>query len=147
MYYCEYCEFSSRFKQSYYRHLQKCKNKKEEDSVDHLKQLVELLNSQLQQQKEMLDTRDEEIKMLIKQLGLNTTHNTMIQTQNNIQLLGYKDTDYFHLTDDDYKQCISRMNLSIPHFLQKVHFNKNKPENHNIYISNLKNKYIMVKNR
>lgn len=74
-----------------------------------MKQLVELLNSQLQQQKEMLDTRDEEIKMLIKKVGLNTTHNTIIQTQNNqinqinqtnqtIKLLGYKDTDYSHLT-------------------------------------------------
>ena len=29
-------------------------------------------------------------------------------------------------------------------FLKKNHFNPNKPENNNIYISNLKNKYIML---
>ena len=28
--------------------------------------------------------------------------------------------------------------------IEKVHFDVNKPQNHNIYISNLKNKYIMI---
>lgn len=145
-YNCDDCDFVSRFKQSYYRHINNCKNKKEQESIEHLKELVELLNSQLEKQQEMLNTKDEEIKMLIKKVGLNTTHNTIIETQNNIQLLGYKNTDYSHLTDEDYKQCISHINLSVPHLLQKVHFNKSKPENHNIYISNLKNKYIMIFN-
>ena len=29
---------------------------------------------------------------------------------------------------------------------KKIHFNPTKPENHNIYISNLKNNYVMIYN-
>ena len=32
----------------------------------------------------------------------------------------------------------------VPQMIQDVHFNKKTPENHNIYISNIKNKYAMV---
>ena len=34
--------------------------------------------------------------------------------------------------------------MCIPSLIKKIHFNPRKPENHNIYISNIKNKYIMV---
>ena len=34
--------------------------------------------------------------------------------------------------------------MCIPHLIKKIHFNPEKPENHNIYISNLKNNYIMT---
>ena len=34
--------------------------------------------------------------------------------------------------------------MSVPSLIKEVHFNPNVPENHNIYISNIKNKYAMV---
>ena len=40
--------------------------------------------------------------------------------------------------------CLNRSNFCIPHLIKKIHFNSKKPENHNVYISNIKNKYIMV---
>ena len=36
--------------------------------------------------------------------------------------------------------------MCIPHIIKMLHFNPKYPENHNIYISNLKNSYIMVYN-
>ena len=35
---------------------------------------------------------------------------------------------------------------SIPKLIQAIHFNPEKPENHNVYIPNIKNSYAMVWN-
>ena len=65
-------------------------------------------------------------------------------SKNNIKILAYKDTDKSHLNDNDYISIINRCNFCVPHMIKKIHFDPLKPENHNIYISNIKNKYIMV---
>ena len=33
---------------------------------------------------------------------------------------------------------------SVPTLVEHVHFNKNKPENHNVYISNIQTNYVLV---
>ena len=110
-----------------------------------------MLNNQLKEQrdefilqrdefKKELNKKNEQIDELIKKAGVN------IGTQNiqqNIKILAYKNTDLSHLTDQDYLQCLNRSNMVIPNLIKKIHFNPEKPENHNIYISNIKNKYIM----
>ena len=37
-----------------------------------------------------------------------------------------------------------RRNNCISELIKRIHFNPEKPENHNIYISNLTNKYINI---
>jgi hypothetical protein len=48
------------------------------------------------------------------------------------------------LTDHDYAHIISQVNLSIPKLIEKVHYDPQKPENMNVYISNMKDKIIMM---
>ena len=111
-----------------------------------------MLNEQLQEQreqlkeqrnefKEELNKRDEQITQLIKKAGVNIGTQNI---QNNIKLVAYKDTDLSHLTDKDYLQCLNRSNMVIPNLIKRIHFNPKKPENQNIYISNIKNKYVMI---
>merc|ERR1712098_678255 len=97
--------------------------------------LVNRLNEQLNEQ---LKEKDKQINELIKKAGI--TQNI----QNNIKILAYKNTDLSHLTDKDYMYCLNRSNMCVPHLIKKIHFNSKKPENHNVYISNIKNKYVMV---
>jgi hypothetical protein len=59
-------------------------------------------------------------------------------------LLAYRDTDTSHLTREDYKSCYKRINHCVKHLIEKVHFNPSKPENMNIYISNMKDRYLMI---
>ena len=59
-------------------------------------------------------------------------------------MLNYKETDTSHLTENDYVKCLEHYNFCVPHLIRKIHFNPKKPENHNIYISNLKNSYVMI---
>ena len=60
------------------------------------------------------------------------------------KLLEYKDTDTSHLTNKDYETCIKKVNFCVLKLIEKIHFNPDKPENMNIYISNIKDKYLMV---
>ena len=91
--------------------------------------------------KKEISKRDIQITELIKKAGVNiNTTNVM----NNIKLLSYSETDRSHLTDKDILKCLKHSNFCIPHLIEKIHFDKKKPENHNVYISNLKNKYVMI---
>ena len=145
---CKYCEQKFKFKQSMYRHIKyTCTKNKDED----LKELVRLMNIQMEQQKNdflsQLQTQKQEfnkkIDKLMGKLEISGSFNTTNNIQN-IQLLGYRQTDVSHLTDEDYKRCIKRVNHCVKNMIETVHFNPEKPENMNIYISNIKDKYIMV---
>ena len=141
-YKCKYCEKKFSSYKSLWRHLKTCKIKKEDDEEkQNLLNIVDMLNEQLKDHKKQIDEQNKQINELIKKAGMT------IGTQNiqqNIKILAYKNTDLSHLTDQDYLQCLNRSNMVIPNLIKKIHFNPKKPENHNIYISNIKNKYIMV---
>jgi len=157
-YKCKFCDKILAYKQSYYKHLQTCNEKKKDEEVkESMTELVKLLNKKLDDQTDQindfkrelskrdkeLSKRDNQIDELIKKAGINNSNNT-INVQNNIKLLSYSDTDRSHLTDKDILKCLKHSNFCIPHLIEKVHFDINKPENHNIYISNLRNKYVMI---
>ena len=147
---CEYCEQSYKHKSSLAKHIKyTCTKSKDED----LKELVRLLNSQLQTQSTQIQTQSAQLQSQSKQIdklmgkleingSFNTTY-TNIQN-NHIQLLAYKDTDVSHLTRKDYESCIKKVNHCVMKLIEKIHFNPEKPENMNIYISNMKDKYLMV---
>ena len=139
---CKFCKKKYSSNSHLHRHLRTCKEKKkDEEDKKNLLDLVNLLNKQLEEQREQLNKKDKQIEELIKKSGIN------IGTQNvqqNINILAYKDTDISHLTDNDYLKCLKHSNFCIPHLIEKIHFNPKKPENHNIYISNLKNNYVMI---
>jgi len=142
---CKYCEHPFKFKQSMYRHIKySCTKNKTED----LTELVRLMNlqietqrNQIQNQTKQIDTQHKQIEKLMGKLDIHGTFNTTI---NHIQLLNYKDTDVSHLTDADYRRCIKKVCFCVMNLIEKVHYNPDKPENMNIYISNLKDKYLMV---
>jgi hypothetical protein len=65
-------------------------------------------------------------------------------TINNITLLAYRDTDVSHLTTEDYIGFYKKVNHCVKQMIEKIHFNPAKPENMNIYISNMKDKYLTI---
>jgi len=161
IYQCKYCLKEFKYKQGMYRHIKYvCKKNKDED----FKELARLMNEQNkkmewmheEQQKttKKLQFKDKELEKMQKQIEKLTTklqiqniNNGVIhQNQNvvNIQLLNHTETDYSHLTHKDYVMCIHDCNKCVKSMIEKVHFNKDKPENRNIYISNIKGKYIMI---
>lgn len=144
---CKYCGKTYKHASSVSKHIKyNCTKNKDED----VKELVRLMNLQLEQQKhelkqkdKQLETQSKQITKLMGKLEINGSFNTT-NIQNNIQLLSYKDSDVTHLTDKDYAYCIKSVNFCVKSMIEKIHFNPSKPENMNIYISNLKDKYMMM---
>jgi len=148
---CKYCDKIYSRIDSLNRHLKTCKEKKKDEEVKKsMNELVALLNKQnddLNKQnddlKKQLEKRDKQIDELIKKAGINNSTITN-NIQNNIKLLAYKDTDISNITDKDILKCMNHSNMCVPHLIKMIHLDPDKPENHNIYISNLKNGYIMI---
>ena len=75
----------------------------------------------------------------------NNINNTIDQSQTfNVQLVAYGKEDYDKLSDKEYQIIINKGFKSVQELVKTLHFNKNYPENHNIYISNLRDNYVMV---
>ena len=148
---CKYCGKSYKHKCSLNKHIRyNCDKNTDED----LKELVRLMNKKIEKQsremelqRKQIESQNKHIEKLMSKLQMNNTvnsNNNINNTVNNIKILAYKDTDLSHLTDNDYAFCIKQVNFCVKSMIEKVHFNPNKHENMNIYISNLKDKYLMV---
>ena len=141
---CEYCKRVLSSYKNLWRHLKTCKEKQKDDEAkESMNELVNLLNKQNNELKEQLEKQNKQIDELIKKAGINNSTITQ-NIQNNIKILAYKDTDVSKLTDKDILKCLNHSNMCVPHLIKMIHLDPEKPENHNIYISNLKNGYIMV---
>ena len=172
---CSHCKRSFNRKSNLNRHLKSCKKKKEnneiviavselQEQLEIQKQLLErkeeekksfgielrrmLKEEFMKQMKEMLEKKDKEMMQLIANSG--STNIKQENSNNNlfvsVKLNAYDKTDYSHITDQDYLECIRRGNMGIPDLIRKLHFNPDKPENHNIYINNIKSNYIKLFN-
>ncbi len=139
---CAFCEKYYSTKSNLYKHFKKCKERKKDEEVkSSMTELVHIFNKQLEKRDKQIDEQNKQIQELIKKAGIN---NSTVNIQNNIKLLNYNKTDTSHLTDNDILKCLNHSNFCIPYLIEKIHFDTEKPENHNVYISNLKNNHIML---
>ena len=138
---CKYCDQCYKHKSSLSKHIKySCTKNKTED----LTELVRLLNLQLEHKDKQIETQSKQIDKLMSKLEINTYNTNTVNNIVNVNLLNYKNTDTSHLTDTDYKKCIKNPLYCVLNLIEKVHFNPEKPENMNIYIPSLKDKYIMM---
>ena len=101
-YSCKYCEQGFKFKQSMYRHIKySCTKSKDED----LKELVRLMNLQLESEREQrkevqkqLQTQAKQIEKLMGKLEIHGSFNN--NTINNYTLLACRETDFSHITQE-----------------------------------------------
>ena len=168
---CKLCgnKFNSNI--SMYRHMRTaCKVKKQEDVTkeDILERLLKLEEDnkkikKLEEDNKKIKKLEEDNKKLKKEIkklksgkplinngtintnnGTINTNNGTINTNNNIVLIGYGRED---MTKIDKKEILESMKKGFYSTIQltdTVHFNPKYPEYHNIYISNIKDKYAMM---
>ena len=131
-YNCDFCNKSFNHKGNCNRHMKHhCKKKKEVEvkKEDDVKKLEETMRE--------LEEAKKEIDKLKR--SQHVTYN------NNITLIAHnKQPDLSHLTDRDYLKIMDRGFKSVPKLIEAIHFNPEKPENQNVYIPNIKNKYAMA---
>lgn len=81
----------------------------------------------------------ERLKIMIDTLTKQINNN-----KGNKDLKSFNSSTIDILSDDELYECLRSCALSVPNIVQKIHFNNKYPENHNIYITNLKSGYIVV---
>ena len=118
---CPICDSKFKHKNNYYRHKKHyCRDIKENNK-----------------EKKELEKEIENLKEQVDKLKM-SQHIT-----NNIVIAYNKQPDLSHLTDKDYLRIMNKGFKSVPKLIEEIHFNPNKPENKNIYIPSIKNKYAM----
>ena len=125
---CNFCkkEYSSYF--SLYRHQKICKFKdclvenKEEDNNTN-----QIINNTINN----------------NYVNYNIDNSKNINVQN-LKILKFGEEDLSYIKNDVYKKLLNSGFKSVPKFIEHVHFNEKNPQNHNIYISNMQNQFILV---
>jgi hypothetical protein len=144
-YICNYCSKEYKHRQSLSKHKNKCKLKLdkqlEADMINLLQKQLDKQDKQLKTKDKHLDNKDKELIQFIKQSN-KTINNGIIN--NNIIINSYKTPDLSHLTSKDIYSCLSKNVFCVAELIEKIYFNKDKPENHNICLTNLKTPYISV---
>jgi len=118
---CEFCSKEFATMPSMKRHLKTCKVKKSslEEEVQELK--IKLAAA--------------EAKSTTTMINSNNTNTINI----NINLTPYNDPN-LEGAERYYKEAIKKLFLSVPHIIERIHFNSELPENHNICIKNFRTK-------
>ncbi len=144
---CMYCHKKLSTNSNFNRHLKICKIRKlqEEEKEKIFNELVEKINK-LEDDNKKLNRKVQTLSSRTAMTG-NITNN--IETINNnvnntFNILAFGKEDTSHISNKEWQKIINRQYRSIEDLVVKTHFDKKKPENHNIYISNMKSKYIMV---
>lgn len=132
---CDYCEKELYDKNTKKRHLKTCKKKISQENEENERKIKDLEN------------KVEELNSKLSSSSGSTIITNNIQQQNNviIQITPYNDPNLEGL-EKYYLMALKKLFMSVPTIIEKVHFNTEYPENHNICISNYRNKLAKVFN-
>jgi uncharacterized C2H2 Zn-finger protein len=112
--------------------------------------LLRHINNVCRAKRQMVKIVEEnnQLKTEIKNLQMHVTNNINSNNNNitnNISIVAYGKEDITGLlTNKDFRSIMRRGMRSIPELVQRIHFDEKVPENHNVYISNLRNQYVLM---
>jgi len=122
------CQHNVNTKGDYEFNTRQSKSRHEKKFCHKKLTMVEKQNNDL---KKKLEEQQKQIAKLITEKKENST-------------LPYNDTNTDFLTDEMISQCMERQNRCVPEIIKLVHFNNKHPENMNLCIRNLKNKFMII---
>ena len=138
-YTCEFCGKNFKRSDNLYRHTNKyCK-------MNEMKQKEKMLIQQLEKNEKEHKEEKQKLYDYIDKLIDKTGDTYNIEQQNNqINLNNFGNEDITHITDKFMQRIISIPYVGVQKLIEKVHFNKKKPENKNIALTNKKEKMIKI---
>ena len=160
---CLFCELPFTKKCNLKRHIDNsCDSKKEllvknelfsKEKIklikDKNKNIEKQLSKKIKEDRENFISLKNDIKLLTEKISNNKENNITINnnnnTQNNIIMINpFGKEDLSHLSVEDYKKFLNGFFPGFLKYIEKVHFDENAPQNHNICISNLRSKYLTI---
>jgi len=139
---CNFCKSKFTRKNNLNRHLKdRCKVKKQQnlEKEEIFRALLEKMNNM---ENEIKALRNENSKLTTINNINNTTNN--VNNTLNINLVAFGKENKESLSNSELFKILRKGFKSVPELVKLLHFDENKPENHNIYISNMRDNYVMV---
>jgi chromosome condensin MukBEF ATPase and DNA-binding subunit MukB len=126
------------------------------DKINELKSIynensnnvIDIMNEQMESIKREIDILKNNKSTKTNTIN-NTTNNITINnpiiTNNlNITINSFGQEKLDHITEADYKKYLNSFFKGLSNLIEKIHFDENVPENHNISFTNLRSKYINI---
>jgi len=82
--------------------------------------------------------------ILTQNINIENNTNIVVNIINPFKINSFGQEDVTHIRREDYIKYMSTYFRGFLSFIENIHFNKNVPENHNVYISNINSKYAIV---
>lgn len=158
---CKYCDVTFTRKDTMKNHIDKfCKIKKQIDKhndekhtmYDKLAKKIEIMENNMTELKIKNDTLTKKLKNNNKTINktinnnTNTNSNNTINNTVNIKLIANSKEDLDFITNNEAYKYICRSANAVPELIQKLNFDKDKPENHNIYLPNFGSNTVCIFN-
>ena len=144
-YECRFCENIYKHRQTRFTHEKMCK----------LSYEIKTNKKEFENHFLILENKNKQIEELLNQLIIAKSSNIIINNNhydnsitNNLDITininPFGQEDLSHLTQEDKKSIIQSGHQCILKYIDKVHLNDSKPENHNLLITNIRSGLIQV---
>ena len=147
---CKYCKKNLSNRQSRWRHEQKCNNSNNNNEiVEQLKNQITEIQLQLSDVLKYAKIHPKTLQKINKNLinGNNNTLNSGIVNNNTIQIVKFGSEDIKNiLSTKEIKNILNCKYKAIEESIKSIHFNDDRPEYRNIYITNLRDNIAYVYN-
>jgi len=145
---CEKCEKILSNQQNYKRHCKTCKGKINKLQCDICNEIFTLSQAKYRHQKNCKVKKEEEQKVIIQNItNNNITNNTTNNITNNnivIQINAFDKETEHHINHEFTLDCFESACWGIIKMIDKIYFDKECPQNHNVKLLSLKNKLVEV---
>jgi hypothetical protein len=130
MFSCEYCnkEFSEKY--TIAKHMKNCTENPEN------KQKIQVADS-------IVNNNADTININTNNINSNNNNNTNYNAYYIVN--DFKNTNFSYITDDKTISFMKSCMKALPNLIEEIHFNPKHPENHNMYLSNFKEKTAKYK--
>jgi len=148
-FHCEYCNRKYVYNYNLNKHLKSCQAKTKLEQKDIV------VKSLLEKMDKMHDNMNKMHAQYINNNSHNNSHNTnttnntnntVVNNNNNINvnLCAFGEEDLSFISDSKLRDIMSKGYDGVKYIIEYVHFNKNKPEYHNIYLPSLHEKHVNI---
>jgi len=138
---CDICNKHFYHKSSVSRHKKKCKKIYLENTNNSENTINNTTTNTINNTTN--NTINNTTNITLNNINLNN-NNGSINSLNNIFVLPYNGKDKIQLSDESYLKILNSGFKCIPKLIEASHFNKKSSEYHNIYIPNIKEKYVLI---
>jgi hypothetical protein len=139
---CEHCKKEFTLKTNLQRHLNRkttCYERKDRLTCKTCNVVFTRLGSLNEHMK--TNKHINNLTKIVDDKNIKVSGGTNISTINAINVVPFCKEKLDSLTDEQKKQFLSQTKMSIRELVKLLHLNPNLPQNHNVYISNMRSKY------